>query len=142
MRRQGYYRMKERKISKRVILDLLEMAPDVRAGLSIQNMEMLLEVNTRQDESILISTIQNLYENGRIVKFKGVCSYIGCVTTLYRIKLNQMKTNRRTRHKRSRSIGEIMQELYSILIRIRDGALIQWKKIMNERRSEYDRDRI
>jgi len=86
MKKQGLNRMKERKISKREILILLEMGTDVRAGLSMYDMEMLLNVRTRQDKSILIRAIDSLYENGRIVKFKGVCRYVGCITTLYRIK--------------------------------------------------------
>ena len=86
MKMQGANRMREKKISKKRVVDLLEMATDVRTGLSIQNIEMLLRVESRQDKSILVGAIECLYANGRVVKFKGVCRYVGCITTLYRIE--------------------------------------------------------
>ena len=83
---KGLNRIREKKVSKKRVIDLLEMATEVRFGLSISNIEMLLKVESRQDKSILIRAIDSLYREGRIVKFKGVCRYIGCITTLYRIK--------------------------------------------------------
>jgi hypothetical protein len=77
---RGERRLKVKNKSKKRVIELLEIAAEVDSGLSTSNMEMLLNVQSRQDKSILVRSINSLYKIGRIVKFKGECRHIGCVT--------------------------------------------------------------